>query len=427
MLGQLLGRAWELHRRQRLPESRLRDLQNARLRALVRHAYASVPYYRRLLDSRRLRPEDIATVDDLAKLPVLTRAELARGDLADFLASGVDPRRCATSRTSGSSGRLLTLYHTGAEKAVSDVSYLRAHLANGLRPWHRQVTFGPDFRLRGPKHWLDRLRGPRKLRLSNARDVRENVDRVRAFRPHVLVGSNQYLALLARVVGEQRIRDIRPRIVIGSATLLDPRSRALIDDTFGVRMVDEYASAEAGCIAWECPAHSGYHVSADTVVVEFLRDGRPARPDEPGRVVVTPLFRRTMPLVRYDQGDIGVPTTARCPCGRTLPLMRVVEGRSDACITLPSGAILYPAGVLASLTHGERAVAECRVIQEARESIVVQVVLRHGGDARAAQRVQQGMERIVRHEAAVRVELVERIEHDPDKPRSVISRVPPAL
>lgn len=424
MLWHLLRRAWQLRRQQWLPEPQLRDLRNARLRALIRHAYASVAHYRRLFDSRGLRPEDIATVEDLPKLPILTRAELGHGDLTDFLATGVDLRHCTTSRTGGSTGQWLTLYHTPSEKAVSDVSYLRAHLANGVRPWHRQVTIVPDFRLRGAKHWVDRLRGPRKLRLSSGRDMREHVDVVRAFRPQVLVGANQNLSLLARAVRDKGILDIRPRIVIGSATLLDATARALIDDTFGVRMADEYASAEAGAIAWECPAHAGYHISADTVAVEFLRDGRPARPDEAGRIVVTPLFRRTMPLIRYDQGDIGVPTTERCPCGRALPLMRMIAGRSGGCLTLPSGTVLYAVNALGSLMYDEPAIAEYLVVQETRDSIVLQLVLTSEGDAAVVERVQRGMEEIVRHEATVRIELVDRIERHSDKLESIVSRVP---
>ncbi|MCI0632972.1 MAG: phenylacetate--CoA ligase family protein, partial [Actinobacteria bacterium] len=227
-----------------------------------------------------------------------------------------------------------------------------------------------------------------------------------------------------RIIRERGIPDIRPRVVIGSANLLDTVSRALIDDTFGVRMADEYASAEAGCVAWECPAHTGYHLSSDIVVVEFVRHGRPARPHEAGHVVLTPLFRRTMPLIRYSQGDIGAPTTERCPCGRTLPLMRVIEGRSDSFLTLPSGAILSPLSVVSAMMRGEPGVDEYLVVQEARDSIVLQLVVRHGSDPELGERLQRSMEQLVRHEAAVRIEVVDRIERDPDKPRSIISRVP---
>jgi phenylacetate-CoA ligase len=419
-----LRQAWQLHRQQWLPDARLRELRNARLRSLVRHAYASVPYYRRLFDARGLRPEAITTVEDLPKVPILTRAELSQGDPSDFLASGVDRGHCATSRTGGSTGRWLTLYHTTREKTVSDLSYVRSHLANGVRPWHRQVTFSPDFRMRARKHWIDRWRGPRKRALSASRDMREHVEVVRAFRPHVLAGPTQVLKSLARIVRERRIQDIRPRIVIGSSTVLDSATRAFIDGTFGVRMVDEYATAEAGCIAWECPAHAGYHLSADTVIVELDRDGKPARPHEAARVIVTPLFRRTMPLLRYDQGDVGVAATGRCPCGRTLPLMRAIEGRVGALFTLPSGTVLYPAPMMRVLMHAERSVSEFRLVQEARDSVVMQLVVRGGHDPEAVRRVQRGLEELVRHEATVRVEVVDRIDRSADKYEAIVSKVP---
>jgi len=425
MLWNLLKQFRQLEREQWLSRAELSQLQDQRLRGLIRHAYQQVPYYRRLFDEHGLHPGDIATVGDLPRVPLLTKAALQRGGPGDFMACGIDRNHCVKRDTSGTSGRHVILYRTKHEDGYGSLTVFRSLFDNGSRPWERQAYIqGRDPILRG-ETWLDRVRRLRRMHIWTGLDIQDQIRILRPYRPQMIMGFNQSLKLLAHAVRQSGIRDISPRLVFGCAECLDEPSRALINEVFGVRMCDRYGSAEASCIAWECSRHSGYHLNVDTHVVEFIRDGRPAEPGERGHVVVTPLFLRAMPLIRYDLEDIGTPADEPCPCGRGLPLMQLIQGRADSFVVLPSGRIVPPAGTFSSIIDKESAVLEFLVVQEDYDLIVVRLVAAERAGPEVAERVQRRIEELVEHEAVVRVEIVDRIDRAPDaKLHRVISRVP---
>ena len=422
--GSLVRPLWELTRHQWWPSDRLRELQDRRLRALIRHASARVPYYRTLFAAHGLSPEDVTSVDDLSRVPVLTR-QMVLERQAELLADGVQPERCRLTRTNGTGGQRLVMYRTPAEVTHGTLTYLRVLLANGFRFWDKQlfITGAASDVLPEPRHWLDRLRRLRKRHIHTAVTVEEQIRLLRAFRPDVVTGFNQALRTLARAVMKAGAGGVAPRLVFGGGDHADGPTRADIKAAFGVELIDKYGTTEADCIGWECPAHAGYHLSADCVIVEFLRDGQPARPGEPGHVVVTPLHLRAMPLIRYDLGDIATPMAGRCSCGRALPLMRLIEGRTDSFVTLPSGTVLPGTGTFSRALNIE-AVLDWQLVQEDYDRIEVRMMVQ-GDVPDTVARVRRSLEELVRHEAAVRIEVVDHLRESPGaKMRRVISRVP---
>src|SRR5262249_8028755 len=132
----------------------------------------------------------------------------------------------------------------------------------------------------------------------------------------------------------------RPRGIITSAMVLHNWQRRVIEEVFACRVTNRYGCEEVSLIACECERHEGLHVNADNLLVEVLRDGRPAAPGEPGSVVVTDLSNRAMPLLRYQVGDVAVATDRLCPCGRGLPLLERIEGREADYVVTPSGRLI---------------------------------------------------------------------------------------
>ena len=110
--------------------------------------------------------------------------------------------------------------------------------------------------------------------------------------------------------------------------------RAQIEHAFQAECFDDYSTFEFHHVAYECPRHR-YHLAADNVAVEFVRDGRPARPGEEGEILLTGLTNNAMPLIRYAIGDVGVPGDEICPCGRGFPTMQLIQGRVDDFVVLP--------------------------------------------------------------------------------------------
>ncbi len=131
------------------------------------------------------------------------------------------------------------------------------------------------------------------------------------------------------------------RQVATFSDLLRPETRAACREAWGVPVADTYSSAEIGYIALQCPESENYHIQSESVYVEIINEaGQAYAPGEVGRVIATPLHNFAMPLLRYHSGDLA--EVGECSCGRGLPVIRRIMGRTRSTVTLPSGEQLYP-------------------------------------------------------------------------------------
>ncbi|MFH1038808.1 MAG: hypothetical protein V1789_09115 [PVC group bacterium] len=322
--------------------AKLKKLQSEKLRKLLSHACRFVPLYRRRFNELGLRPDEFRDPADLVKLPTLSKEELRDTPLIETMAENVSRADCVEVTTSGSTGRPLRMYYTRKDFSRLNMNWLRPLFAHGVKPWYKKLEISGPHNLPPGKKWYQHLGLMRSRGISIFRPPGEWVDAWRSGRPDFLYGYSGSLKLLARYVLETGVDDIRPRFVFGVSDLVDEECRELIPAAFSRPMIDLYGAAETGCIAWECPGCRGYHLNMDTVLVEYLRDGRPAPPGTPGRLVVTNLHSFAMPIIRYELEDIGTASELNPVCGRGLPLMKIIEGRSDAFIVLPSGEVLSP-------------------------------------------------------------------------------------
>lgn len=411
---------WRLWRQQWLPLEQLAALRLRLLRYLVTHAYERVPYYRERWRNLGLHPSDITSEVDLQKFPSLSKAELQNRPARDFLTEGADIHQTISYRTSGSTGRPLNVYLSRSENQMANHITTRANIASGSRPWRRRAMLRAIDRI--PEHHglLRHIR----LELPSGRDPQDYLQVLLEYRPAEIHGYSQSLRQLAQLLIDQRICDLRPQFVLGTAELVTPRDRELINTAFRVSMVDHYASIEARSMAWECSCHSGYHLNSDTHIFEFVKDGQAAKPGVPAQIVVTPLHFHTMPLIRYEIGDTAALSTRTCACGRTLPLMEMLEGRRDDSIVLASGRHVLPVGSFANVIEAETDVVEYFVTQEKVDLIVVQLVLRSRHAESVPSRVQNGIRELVQGEAAVNVITVDSIQREGgSKLRRIASRV----
>lgn len=200
-----------------------------------------------------------------------------------------------------------------------------------------------------PHHFSDTSRMQRTLGIyaekciSVFAGIDEQLKLVDSLKPDVLDGYSGSLLLLAKEVKRLKNETIRPRIVFGTAELVDNHSVHLIEDAFGAPFYDQFGCSEVDRTAWQCPEKTGYHMDIDSVITQFVDpEGQDVSAGERGDVLYTSLFNYSMPLIRYDVGDVGIPSDEECPCGRTLPLMKVVEGRKDSILKLPNGQLLSP-------------------------------------------------------------------------------------
>lgn len=317
------------------PENRLRKYQEENLRSVVRYAYKNVRFYHDRLKSARILPADIRTVNDLKKLPVFHKDEIRRTSAAQLLSINATRDRLKMMMTSGSSGKPFRFYVNKKEDDWRKAIYLRANISCGQRPRDRWVF------LTSPRHIGDTTRIQLRLRVfaqqcvSIFTTVEKQLDSVMHLNPDVLDGYSGALFLLAKEADRRNMTEIRPRLMFGSADLIDLSQSRYMERIFGASYLDQFGCAEVDRTAWQCPLKTGYHMDADSVITQFVdREGNDVTPGEQGEIVYTSLHNYSMPFLRYSVGDVGRSSEEICPCGRTLPLMKVVEGRNDSFIDI---------------------------------------------------------------------------------------------
>jgi phenylacetate-CoA ligase len=367
----ILSTMLQLKRLQRSQEDLLR-IQNGRLKAMVRHAYAQVPYYRDLFDTARVRPEEITSPGDLHKLPVTTKKDIQGNYPARMVAAGVDVNRCLLHTTSGSTGMPMNICYgrDSFNRAIGVKQF--AFLETGVHPFDRFVDLGYS-EGEGRQAWFRRL-GVLPLEFVSIRQPQVSMlEALRKAHPRVLYGYPSVLLLVAQELEEWRADGIRPRLVLTHGETLSDDARSRLTKAFGAEVRSTYGSVEFPRLGFECKENSAMHLFTDSHVIEFLRDGLPVAPGEEGEIVVTGLLNYEMPLIRYDLGDVGVPLENRCPCGRAFPVMGRVVGRSDDFVTMPSGRRVTPR-LLVGWAWTVPGIAAFRIIQEKRDRFVFQLV-----------------------------------------------------
>jgi phenylacetate-CoA ligase len=192
------------------------------------------------------------------------------------------------------------------------------------------------------------------------------------YRPKIIIAYANSIYLFARFLKENNLRPVKLNGIISSAEKLSADKRKLIEEVFGCRVFDRYGSREVGLIASECEEHEGMHINMDGVFVEFIRNGKPCKENEPGNITVTDLYNYAMPLIRYDTGDIGSFTDKKCSCERGFPLMNCVEGRTADFIIINEKMI--HGEYFTHLFYGVRGIKQFQLIQETENYIIVRIV-----------------------------------------------------
>jgi phenylacetate-CoA ligase len=371
----------EFEQNQWLTPQKLQDLQWRRLQALLDHAYRTVPHYFDAFIRAGLRPQDLKRPADLERLPILDRAVI-RERPHRLMSASFKPEQLIQSATGGSTGELMRFRY---DRESFDRRAAAAMRGDSWAGWGLCL---PEFYIWGiplmPQSRLKRLKVQvhhgllRRTIVSSFDLTPEKVTTAARFyrrqKPRVVVGYANALYEFARCVKAAGIALPPPNGVISSAEKLYPYQRALVEEVFGAPVFDRYGCREVMLIGAECREHCGLHVTADNLYVEIVNKGTACEPGEPGEILLTDLHNYGMPLIRYRVGDIGAWKGKDCPCGRGLPLLKVVEGRVLDVITTPSGRAI--AGeFFPHLFKDFAAIRRYQVVQETRERVRVRAAL----------------------------------------------------
>ena len=416
--------------RERWPWEALQEYQQGLLERLIRHAYDTVPFYRRIFDERGLTPRDIRTAHDLSKLPLLTREDVRKNSSA-LISTRFRPRALNVGRTSGTTGSPLQFYWDREMSFMNNVVDWRQKATAGLRYGQpHAVLFGRmivPVSQRKPPFWrMNYLQN--QLWLSTFHISTENLDfylrKLRSFRPRVIEGYPSTVQLLAQFLDQCGERMPLGAVLTTSETLRTDQ-RELIERVFECRVFDFYGLAERVIFSTECEKHEGHHVNLDYGIMEITNDrGEPVAEGELGWIVGTSLHNLGMPFLRYKTGDVTRLRTHRCSCGRTFPVMDDVTTKAEDIIVTKDGRFISPS-VLTHPFKPLQGIAMSQIVQEDRENITVKVVRSSGFRSEQEAALLRGLQERLGDGMRIRVQYVDDIPRSANaKFKWVVSKVP---
>ena len=368
----------KFERTQFLSAPAIRQYQLTELRKLLEHAWRTVPFYRDRMQAAGLLCE-ITSFDDLKRLPVTTKRDIQEAGNSMW-STGFPEDKRVRNQTGGSTGSPLQFY--------VDNERIDSRMASTWRH-NRWARFEPG-------DWCAALWGARldqvaseglwdfcrnhlvyrTLQLNTSsvsdRDFEVFVEKFRRLRPKAMVCYAQAAVAFCRYLKANAISDVHLDSIITTAEVLLPEHRQLIEETTGGTVFNRYGCREVSVIASECEFHTGMHVNAEAIYVEIVPSGND--PNGPGRILITDLLNRSMPLIRYEIGDVGRWAEKQsCPCGRGLPLLAEVNGRTTDFLVLKDGRrVSGPALTLVVADMND--VAQVQFVQNDLEKVRLKVV-----------------------------------------------------
>jgi len=404
------------------------ELRLLRLRALLLHAQEHVPYYRQLLSGCGFNARAIHDLRDLRCLPVLRKRDI-NGQPERFLSKLAGPMQRLT--TGGSSGESLAFY-LGRQRISHDVAAKwRATRWWGVDIGDREaVVWGSPIELRAQDRWRalrDRLLRTTLLPAFDLSPQRmdQYVETLSRERPAMLFG---YPSALSRIAAHARARGARLdklgiRAAFATAERLYDHQRSLMQEVFGCPVANGYGGRDAGFIAHECPA-GGMHISAEDIIVEILDpSGGPVAAGQSGEIVVTHLATREFPFIRYGTGDIGTLETRTCSCGRGLPLLAQVDGRSTDFVVAQNGTVMHGLALIYILREQPN-VNAFKIIQQSIHRTDIFIVRDSGFGETQRAAITAGFKARLGRDVEIVIQEVEKIDPEQSgKHRYVVSQV----
>lgn len=408
--------------------AQLEAYQLDRLRAFLSDVGTHVPFYRQVFSEAGFDPAKMSRVADLQRLPFLTKPVIRAN--TDALRAD-DARGLARFNTGGSSGEPL-IFFIGDERVTHDVAAKwRAtrwwDVDIGDREivvWGSPIELGAQDRVRQFRDALMRTELMPAFEMSETK-LDGFVARIRARRPAMLFGYPSAISHIARHAEKRGIRldDLGVRVVFVTSERLYDDQRESIERLFGCPVANGYGGRDAGFIAHQCPSGS-MHITAEDIAVEIVDAlGQVLPPGQSGEIVVTHLATRDFPFIRYRTGDIGVLDDTPCACGRGLPVLKEIQGRSTDFVIALDGTVMHGLSLIYVL-RDIPAVRAFKIIQETLTLTRVQVEPGEGFSDRDVVAIQSGLQARLGASVLIQVEKVAQVAAERSgKFRYVISKV----
>jgi phenylacetate-CoA ligase len=406
------------------------DLQNKKLQTLIKHSYENVPYYHQLFRENALHPDDIRTIQDLTKIPLLSKDTFKK--MSTELHSKVLLKNTVPASSGGSTGEPVQFLRSKREYSYAWAAAFRGWRWAGYNLGDRYVTlWGNPVGVSQQKKLIKRIKNSLVQNISLSAynitegQLKEYTDTLQKFQPKIIRGYSQAIYLLAKYIEKNNIEGIRPDAVLTTAETLFSHQRKIIEQQFGCRVFDGYGGGEAPSAAYECEEHHGYHISSENFIIEIIKNGEAVSPGESGKIVITNLNNTIMPFLRYEMGDVGAFSDETCTCGRGLPLLKTIEGRMNDIIVTPEGKFVH-SYLFSAIFKDYTSIHQFQVIQNETDSISIRVVKNDQFTDTDFNHIISSIQQVLGNRMKIHIEFVDEIPvlSGSGKRRFVISTVP---
>jgi phenylacetate-CoA ligase len=429
--GKPFARAFdELRQTQWFSPEKIYHYQTKRLRALVKRAYETVPFYRKHFNENGVRPEDIKELSDISRLPLLTREDVrAAGD--SLISSKFSKRKLVHGHTSGTTGSPLSFYwdkNTCIYNNAIDWRHKHwagIHYGDGIALLMGR-TIVPTHKTKPPFWQHDRIHNILWISSFHLSEeyLPHYLEKLKRYKPAAIEGYPSTVYILARYL--KKIGQKFPvKAVITSSETLQPVQRTLIEEYFQAPVFDFYAMAERVVYAGQCPEAHEYHLSFEYAVNEIVdNDGNPVESGKEGYLVGTSLLNFGMPFIRYKTTDVTAINTNQCSCGRHMPRLKGVTTKDEDIVVTPEGKLISSS----VLTHPFKpidAVQESQIVQEKIDLLRIKIVRREDFSESDSDHLIAALRERVGPKMHIELEFVDNIARtQAGKFRWVISKIP---
>jgi len=404
----------------------LRAYQNERLQNLLKSVNAHVPYYQRLFAENQIDINTIKSAADLPQLPFLTKPVIR--EHSDSLKAD-NATDLARFNTGGSSGEPLVFYISN-ERVSHDVAakwratrWWDVDIGDPeIVLWGSPIELGSQDYVRLVRDKLLRTKLLPAFEMTEAK-LDSFIENIKTWRPKMLFGYPSAFALLAKHAAERNVSltDLGIKVVFVTSERLYDHQRETIEKSFGCQVANGYGGRDAGFIAHQCPSGS-MHITSEDIIVEIVNEQGDVLPvGESGEIVVTHLATQHYPFIRYKTGDVGVLSGQPCSCGRGLPVLAEIEGRTTDFIVAQDGTLMHGLALIYIVRNLE-GVEQFKIVQESREKTRVQVVVNSAFDDKKELMIKSGFKQRLGEQVEIVIEKVSEISAERSgKMRYVVS------
>ncbi|HVK50259.1 MAG TPA: phenylacetate--CoA ligase family protein [Pseudoxanthomonas sp.] len=392
-----------------LDAEQIQALQWHKLQALIRHCWEQVPYYRRSWSEQGIQaPDDITSVEDYARLPMLDKPTI-RANFDDLIARS-HRQGLLYKTTGGSTGEPLKFGYTRESYERRLAIMWRGYGWAGARLGQRTLyLWGTPV---GAQKRKDRLYHAAFNRcMLNAFEMSESrmaeyADAMDRYQPETIVSYVAPIVRMAEWLIAQGRRIHRPQRILGAAEALHESQRKIIEQAFGCPAYNTYGCREFMLIAAECEHRQGLHINADHLRVEL--GGAIASEEGPREIIVTDLHNYGMPLLRYGNGDLATPSQARCSCGRPLPLLASVDGRKLDALRTPDGRFVPGEYIVYAFLYAT-GIRRYQVVQKQLDRFDITLVRDHDFDESVVAHVSAELKKVVGEQVSLHFHFADEI------------------